>query len=202
MGVAGSAWNVQLVPLRALDRSGVGTVSNIAWAVLAAANRHVDVINLSLTLSGPSTTLHERDRGRESTTISCRRGQRQQFAAWSEPAPVRYPAAYPEVIAVAATTRWEERAAYSNGGPEVELAAPGGEASDPVISTSLDGSYAMLTAPPSPPPTSPARPRCCAATRRSGARQAVRDALRNTADKVGCNVLRRRPQRLAGLWPR
>lgn len=184
-GVAGSAWNVQILPLRALDRTGAGTVSNIAWAVLAASSRNVDVINLSLTLSGPSTTLRDAIAAAVSNDIVVVASTGNDSQPGQTPAPVRYPAAYPEVIAVAATTRWEERASYSNGGSEVELAAPGGEASDPVISASLNGGYAMLYG------TSMATAHVtgAAALLRGYApqwsAQAVRDALRNTADKVG-----------------
>ena len=60
------------------------------------------------------------------------------------PAPVRYPARYDEVIAVAASTHWENWAGYSNGGPEVDFAAPGGEVSDQILSTGLNGGMAQL----------------------------------------------------------
>ena len=42
---------------------------------------------------------------------------------------VSYPAASPNVIAVSAVDRRKERASYSNFGPEVSLAAPGGACS-------------------------------------------------------------------------
>lgn len=184
-GVAGSAWNVQILPLRALDRTGVGTVSNITWAVLAASSRNVDVINLSLTLSGPSTTLRDAIVAAVNNDIVVVAATGNESQSGQTPAPVRYPAAYPEVIAVAATTHWEERASYSNGGPEVELAAPGGEASDPVISTSLNGGYAMLYG----TSIATAHVAGAAALLRGYApqwsAQSVRDALRATADKVG-----------------
>ena len=185
LGVAGSAWAVQLVPLRALDRTGVGTASNIALAVQAAANRRVDVINLSLALSGPSTTVQNAIIAASNNDIVLVAATGNDSLPSQLPAPVSYPAAYPEVIAVAATTRWEERAGYSNGGPAVELAAPGGEASDPIFSTSLGGSYAMLHG----TSLAAAHVSGAAALLRGYAPQwsaaAVRDALRNTADKVG-----------------
>jgi len=42
-------------------------------------------------------------------------------------APVRYPAAFPQVIAVAAVDGTGRRAWYSNTGPEIDIAAPGGD---------------------------------------------------------------------------
>jgi subtilisin family serine protease len=185
LGVAGSAWVVQLVPLRSLDRTGVGTASNIALAVQAAANRRVDVINLSLALSGPSTTVHNAIVAASNSSILIVAAAGNDSQPGQLPAPVSYPAAYPEVIAVAATTRWEDRAVYSNGGPEMELAAPGGEASDPIFSASLGGSYAMLYG----TSIAAAHVTGAAALLRGYAPQwsaaAVRDALRNTADKIG-----------------
>lgn len=184
-GVAGSAWGIRVLPLRALDRNGVGTASNITWAVLAASSQNVEVINLSLALSGPSTTLHDAIVAASSNNILIVAATGNDSQPGLPPAPVRYPAAYPQVVAVAATTHWEDRAYYSNGGPEVELAAPGGEASDPVISASLNGSYALLYG------TSIATAHVSGVAAllstyapQWGA-QAVRDALRNTADKVG-----------------
>ena len=185
LGVAGSAWVVQLVPLRALDRTGVGTASNIALAVQAATNRRVDVINLSLALSGPSTTVQNAIVAASNSGILIVAAAGNDSLPGQWPAPVSYPAAYPEVIAVAATTRWEDRAGYSNGGPEMELAAPGGEASDPIFSASLGGSYAMLYG----TSIATAHVTGAAALLRGYAPQwsaaAVRDALRNTADKIG-----------------
>ncbi len=184
-GVAGSAWGVQLLPLRALDSAGVGTASNIAQAVLGAANRGVGVINLSLALSGPSTTLQNALVVASNNNILLVAAAGNDSQPGFLPAPVRYPAAYPEVVAVAATTRWEERAPYSNGGPEMELSAPGGEINDPIFSASLNGAYAMLYG----TSIAAAHVSGAAALLRSYAPQwsaaAVRDALRNTASKVG-----------------
>lgn len=185
LGVAGSGWAVQLVPLRVLDRNGVGTAGNIAQAIVAASNRRVGVINLSLALSGPSATVQNAIIAAVNNDVLVVAATGNNSQAGLPPAPVSYPAAYPEAVAVAATTRWEERASYSNGGPQVELAAPGGEAGDPVYSTSLNGAYAMLHG----TSIATAHVSGAAALLRGYAPQwsaaAVRDALRNTADKVG-----------------
>ncbi len=185
LGVAGSAWAVQLVPLRALDRNGLGTASNIAQAIIAASNRRVSVINLSLALSGPSITVQNAIVAARNNDILVVAATGNNSQPGFPPAAVSYPAAYPEALAVAATTRWEDRAAYSNGGPEVEVAAPGGEASDPIFSASLNGGYAMLYG----TSIATAHVSGVAALLRGYAPQwsaaAVRDALRNTADKVG-----------------
>ena len=54
---------------------------------------------------------------------------------------VLYPAAYEQVIAVAATARDDSPVWISAVGPQIELAAPGGE----ILSTLPGGGYAVLT---------------------------------------------------------
>ena len=53
---------------------------------------------------------------------------------------VAYPAAFDGCLAVAATTNCDERASFSNHGPEVDLAAPGWN----IISTGRNGGYFNL----------------------------------------------------------
>lgn len=48
MGIAGSAWEVSLMPLKALNSRGSGTSSNLSQAIVWAADKGADVINLSL----------------------------------------------------------------------------------------------------------------------------------------------------------
>jgi len=52
-----------------------------------------------------------------------------------------YPAAYPEVFAVGATTSDKQRAAFSNYGDYVDVVAPG----DSIASTYIGGQYAALS---------------------------------------------------------
>lgn len=136
LGVAGVAWRPRLLVYKALDRQGMGPVSYVSEAVLDAAARSAAVINLSLSLTGPSETL------RQAIQYARNRGAAVVGAAGNQSGAVTYPAAYPEVIAVAATTHFEDWAGYSNYGPEVDIAAPGGTAADPILSTSPGSSYA------------------------------------------------------------
>lgn len=46
-GIAGIAWGARVMPLRALDKDGVGLVENVAEAVHYAIDNGADVINLS-----------------------------------------------------------------------------------------------------------------------------------------------------------
>ena len=185
LGVAGVAWETRIMPLRVLDGNGQGRVSDVASAISQAANRGSSVINLSLALTAPSTTLYNSILFAQNYGALVVGATGNDTLPGQQPAPVRYPAAYPEVLAVAATTHWEGWAGYSNGGPQVDVAAPGGENGDPILSTSLGGGYAYLYG------TSMAAAQVAgvAALLRAYAPQlnnnAIKDVLRNTADKVG-----------------
>jgi subtilisin family serine protease len=122
-GIAGVAWSVQLLPLKACDRDGWCRSSNIAAAVEYAAQMGAHVLNASF--SGPDYSQVEQDAfaafpglvvaaaGNESTDLNA--------------APV-YPACFaaPNILAVAASDRDDGLAFFSNHGTTcVELAAPG-----------------------------------------------------------------------------
>lgn len=178
-GVAGMAWGVRLLVYKALDNTGVGPASFVAQAVLDAVARGARIINLSLALTAPSETLRSAlQHAFANNTVIV-------GATGNNSGPVAYPAAYPEVIAVAATTHWDDWTGYSNYGPLVDLAAPGGSASDPILSTWLNGSYAWQYG------TSVAAPAVAgvAALMRSLnprlSNLAIGAILRSTADKVG-----------------
>jgi subtilisin family serine protease len=59
----------------------------------------------------------------------------------SESHPVMYPAAYPEVIAVAAMNSFEEIASFSNTGSEIDILAPGTN----VVSSDIGGGYGLCS---------------------------------------------------------
>jgi subtilisin family serine protease len=52
---------------------------------------------------------------------------------------VGYPARHPAVVAVASTTKWDNKSSFSNPGPEVEVAAPGSD----ILSTQMNDSYGI-----------------------------------------------------------
>lgn len=143
-GVAGLGWQVRILPLRVLDRAGVGAASSVASAISNAANQHAAVVNLSLALSGPNETVLNAILFARGNGVVVVASSGNDTLPGQAPAPVRYPARYAEVIAVAASTHWEDWATYSNGGPEVDFAAPGGEVYDQILSTGLGGGTAQL----------------------------------------------------------
>jgi serine protease len=109
------------MPLKVLSGSGGGTISDIAEAIIFAADHGANVINMSLGGGGESKLMQEAiDYAyKKGVVIVAAAGNSNRNAAF-------YPARYPKVIAVSATSATGEKAPYSNYGAGVDVAAPGG----------------------------------------------------------------------------
>jgi subtilisin family serine protease len=98
---------------------------------------------------------------------------------------VKYPAAYPEVITVGATTIRDKVAGYSLSGG-VDVVAPGGDSEQQILSTNVGGGYGLITG------TSPAAAHVTAAValavhlRPRISVDRVAELLQLTADHLDC----------------
>lgn len=130
-GVAGVAFGAQIMPIRVLGLDG-GTDYDLLQGMRYAAGlsndsgglpaRAADIINLSLGGPGGSALMQQEiGRIREAGVIIIASAGN---AGTSRP---YYPAAYDGVVSVAAVDRNGGRAWYSNYGPKVDVAAPGGK---------------------------------------------------------------------------
>ncbi|MEZ4734871.1 MAG: S8 family serine peptidase [Caldilineaceae bacterium] len=129
-GIAGVAPKVRIDARKVLNSQGSGTISNVSKAIRDAADSGAAIINLSLEASASNPTMEA------AVQYAYSKGALLIAAAGNfYPAPVSWPAAYEEVIAVAATNYNDKHASYSNAGAQVELAAPGGERSLSMLST-------------------------------------------------------------------
>lgn len=144
IGVAGVAYNAQIVPIRALGRCG-GFTSDIADGIIWGAGGSVSgiptnanpahVLNLSLGGTGAcsATTQAAINTARSlGTTVVVAAGNSNVNASNANPANCN------GVITVAATNRNGSKAFYSNFGNVVDVSAPGGETtvtSNGVLST-------------------------------------------------------------------
>lgn len=129
-GIAGVAPKVRIDARKVLNSQGSGTISNVSKAIREAADSGADIINLSLESSAPNPTMEA------AVKYAYSKGALLVAAAGNfYPNPVSWPAAYSEVIAVAATNYNDKHATYSNAGSQVELAAPGGERALSILST-------------------------------------------------------------------
>jgi thermitase len=137
-GVAGVAFNADLVICKALGGPlGTGSTADVANCINWVASQGSRVISMSLG-GGASTTL------RNAVTAAWNNGNGALVvaAAGNEgDATLNYPAAYPEVVSVAATDRNDARASFSNANSDVEVAAPGVD----VLSTIRGGGYGTLS---------------------------------------------------------
>lgn len=131
LGVAGLAPAIEIMPLRVLDEYGSGQVSDLIDALYYALQSGARVANLSLVLRYDSPALHD------AITAAQEGGLLVVAASGNYGSVVYWPAAYPETLAVAATDSQDQRAAFSNAGPQVDVAAPGVD----ILSTYLDNSY-------------------------------------------------------------
>jgi serine protease len=121
LGVGGVAFGAAIMPLKVLSARGSGSMAAIAQAIRFAADNGANVINMSLGGPFPIGTIakavkYARDKG---VTVVAAAGNDGRGR-------VSYPARYPGVIAVAATQFDETTTFYSNWGPEIDIAAPGG----------------------------------------------------------------------------
>jgi subtilisin family serine protease len=132
-GIAGLNWSAQIMPVKVLNSSGVGTYADVASGIVWAVNNGGDVINLSLGGEGipPSSALLD------AVNYAHSNGLVIVAAAGNSNSSVFYPAIYSNVIAVAATDLTNTRMANSNYGPEIDISAPGNS----IFSTSLGGGY-------------------------------------------------------------
>jgi len=164
-GIIGTASQTTIVAVKVLDETGSGYLSDFINGLQWVRNQGTRVLNMSLSFAQDSVPLQravqrlyqagaimvaaagncgqaggsveESDGGDDEEGTACNPSQPSQNT-------ILYPAAYPEVIAVAATDVDDRITNYSRSGPEVAVAAPGGaKASARILSTAPGGRYAL-----------------------------------------------------------
>jgi len=119
VGIAGLA-QVKIMAEKVLDSYGWGTDVSVANGIIHAADSGAKIVSMSLGGYGYSKLLHE------AVKYAYDNGVLLVAAAGNDNINLKsYPAAYEEVIAVAATDQNDVKADFSNWGNWIELAAPG-----------------------------------------------------------------------------
>jgi len=118
-GGTGVAPGVKIMAVRVLGADGSGYDSWVASGIRWAADHGANVINLSLGSPYPDAVIED------AVDYAYGRGCVVVAAAGNSGGPVGYPAAYESAIAVSATDQNDQKADFSNYGPEIEVAAPG-----------------------------------------------------------------------------
>jgi serine protease len=125
-GLTGLAYGVRIMPVRVLDRFGVGDAAAIARGVRFAADHGARVINLSLSFD---THVTERQIPElvQAIDYAGAAGSLVVAAAGNQGrSEIAYPARAAQVLSVGATTEHGCLASYSNVGSDLDLVAPGG----------------------------------------------------------------------------
>jgi thermitase len=139
-GVAGVAFNASLSICKALyTAAGTGLTSDVANCINWTHTHGAKVISMSLG-GGDSTTLHQ---AVQAAWAGGGAGGSVLVAAAGNDGDgtLNYPAAYAEVVSVAATDQNDAKASFSNTNADVEVAAPGVN----ILSTIPGGQYATLS---------------------------------------------------------
>ena len=135
LGVAGVCWTARIMPLKFLDSSGSGYTSDAISAILYANRNGAHVLSNSWGGGGYSQSLKDAIDASPAIVI-CAAGN---SASNTDMSP-QYPSSYTSsnIIAVAATDRWDQLASFSNyGANSVDVAAPGVS----IYSTTPSNSY-------------------------------------------------------------
>lgn len=132
-GIAGILWDARIMPIKALGSDGMGDEYKLGEGILHAVDNGADIVLLSLGLHHYSPYLHEIIEYAEENGVLL------IAAVGNEGNAVKYPAAYPTVLAVGGVNADREVASASNYGPEVDVVAPW-----QVFTTRLGGEYGTI----------------------------------------------------------
>jgi subtilisin len=182
-GVVGVAPGARLYAVKVLDDQGVGTWLSVARGIEWAVRNNLRVLNLSLGSPQASRTLELACQEAEDAGLLLVGAAGNSGDPGGAESSVNYPAAFEQVVAVAASDRANRRAPWSSTGRQVELIAPGTD----ILSTTPGNRYTQLSG------TSMACPHVSgsaalvwSAAPELSARQ-VRQILGATAENLGMN---------------
>ena len=142
-GIAGVNWQVEIMPLKFLNAGGSGTVKDAIECINYAIDRKKAGVNLRIISASWGSTMYSRAledaikrAGEEGIIFIAAAGN----SSSDNDRRQHYPSGYnlPNVVSVAALTRKDELASFSNWGVKsVHVAAPGAE----ILSTWLNNQY-------------------------------------------------------------
>lgn len=143
IGITGTAPNVRLLCCKMATRQ-LALLGGLANAIIFATDNGARVVSMSLSFTGGTTTQLGNLQAAVNYAIS--RGVILVAATGNSPGtPIGYPAQYPSVIAVGATTNRDEAFDGQTTGPEMDVSAPGRDILTTVDLTTNPNGYANAT---------------------------------------------------------
>ncbi|TMW73521.1 S8 family peptidase [Alteribacter natronophilus] len=177
-GIAGVSWNNPILAVKALDANAEGNAFSIAEAIRWSVDNGARVINLSLGDTNDSQVMRDAVRyAYEQDVVMIAASGNENVAT------PMYPAAYPEVLTVAALDHEGNRAVFSNFGEHVDVSAPG----EHIPSTYVNNEYVAMSG------TSMASPHVAGlaglilSINPDLSNEEVYDIIRNSCDDIGQN---------------
>lgn len=174
IGTTGILWNAKIMPVKALEADGQGEEDKLGAGIRYAVDHGAKIIVLSVGLHRYTPYLRDVAQYAEDHQVLL------ISASGNDGGEVKYPAAYPTVLAVGGATAANRVEAKSNFGPEMDLVAPW-----VVYTTALGGGYKFNEG------TSMAAPQVAAAAALVWAEHKdfrpyqIRSLLRQTAFDIG-----------------
>lgn len=135
-GVAGILWHARIMPIKALDADGFGDEERLGKAIVYAVDHGARIVVLSVGLYRYSLYLKDIAAYAESKGALLVAASGNDGISLGSKADVKFPAAYPTVVAVAGADPEGHPEPRSNTGPEIDLAAPWH-----VYTTAIGGGY-------------------------------------------------------------
>ncbi len=135
-GIAGILWHAKIMPIKALDAEGYGDEERLGEAILYAVKSGARIVVLSVGLYRYSPYLSDIAQYAESKGVLLVAASGNDGLALGMKAEVKYPAAYPTVMAVAGANTKGNPEPRSNSGSEIDIAAPWN-----VYTTAVGGGY-------------------------------------------------------------
>lgn len=174
-GVAGMLWKAGIMPIKALEPSGRGDEDKLGAGIRYAVDHGAKIVVLSVGLLRNDSYLQEVVQYAEDRDVLL-----VAASGNDEGRVIRYPAAYPTVLAVGGIRKDNTIEQRANFGPELDLVAPWS-----VFTTAVGGKYEYRDG------TSMAAPQVAAAAAMVWAKypelkaHEIRNLLRQTAEDIG-----------------
>ncbi len=179
VGTTGVLWKAKIMPIKALDENGYGDENRLGEAILAAVSRGAKIVVLSVGLYRYSPYMRDIVQYAENKGVLLVAASGNDGVLLGSKARVKYPAAYPTVLAVSGVKKDGTPEPRSNPGAEIDIAAAWH-----VYTTAIGGGYKYEEG------TSMAAPQVAAAAAMVWAQYPkleafeVRERLRQTAKDV------------------